>query len=318
MKMNLLSAALVLPFLATGTGTAQQPCSSTVLVTVLDRDTNQPIDGLASNDFRAKLEGREVSMRAVGLPPTGRRFVFVLDRSGSITNADDHRVLRYDPNKLMKLFLVDAISAVPKDDTVAFFGFAGQYSHQTEFMQPAMALEDISEVLKWNPEGKGDKHRTALWASILAAFRMLSPPRSGDVMVVISDGGDNLSNASEVQVRGELLSAGVPLLALILARPDLKSSEQREAQEGLFDLVKATGGNAVVAGSPAYRYDREVIIPFRHGGLIAQLAHQYELELNTPSIRKPQKWELGLKSSESARKIKLFYPGYLQPCSAIP
>src|ERR1019366_260119 len=199
MKIYLLCLALISLLLATCAAMAQQPRSSTVLVTVLDRGTNQPIDGLASNDFRAKVEGREISLRAVAFPPTDRRFVFVLDRSGSITNTDDHRVLHYDPDKLMKLFLVDAISAVPKGDTVAFFGFAGQYSHQTEFIQPAKALEDISEVMNWKPEGKGDKHRTALWASILAALRMLSPPRPGDVMVVISDGGDNLSNVSEVQ-----------------------------------------------------------------------------------------------------------------------
>jgi hypothetical protein len=318
MNVNLPCAALVSLLFATGVGMAQQSCSSTVLVTALDRNTNQPIDGIASNDFRAKLDGREISIRAVALPPTERRFVFVLDRSGSITNTDEPRILHYDPNHLMKLFLEDALSAMPKGDRVAFLGFAGQYSHQTEFMQPAKALEDISEVMTWKPEGKGNKHRTALWASILAALRTLSPPRPGDVMVVISDGGDNLSSVSEVQVRGELLSAGVPLLALILARPDLKSSEQRKAQQSLFDLVRATGGNAEVAGSPVSRYDRDVVVPFRPGGLISQLAHQYELQLNVPSFQKAEKWELGLKSSGSGRKVKLFYPGYLQPCSATP
>jgi len=60
----------------------------------------------------------------------------------------------------MKLILVDALFAVPKGDSVAFFAFAGQYSHQTEFMQPAKALEASSEILAWKPEGKGDKLRT--------------------------------------------------------------------------------------------------------------------------------------------------------------
>jgi hypothetical protein len=318
MNLNLLCAALVSLLLASGVGMAQQPCRSTVLVTALDWKTDQPIDGLASDDFHAKFEGREISIRAVAVPRTERRFVFVLDRSGSMTDTDELRVLHYDPNKLMRLFLVDTLSAVPKGDTVAFLDFAGQYSHQTEFMQPAKAIEDITEALTWKHEGKGNKHRTALWASILAALRMLSSPRPGDVMVVISDGGDNLSSVSEVQVRGELLSAGVAVLALILARPDLKTSEQREAQQSLFDLVKATGGNAEVAGSPVSRYDGEVVVPFRPGGLISQLAHQYELQLDAPSIEKPEKWELGLNSSESRRKVKLFYPGYLQPCPAIP
>ena len=79
MRTNLLCAAIVCLFLATCAGMAQQPCSSTVLVTALDQNTNQPIDGLSANDFHAKLKGREIPIRAAAPPPTELRFVFVLE-----------------------------------------------------------------------------------------------------------------------------------------------------------------------------------------------------------------------------------------------
>jgi hypothetical protein len=318
MKTTLFCAVMACLFLTTGAGMAQQPCSSTVLVTALDRNTNQPIDGLAANDFHAKSKGREISIRVVAPPPSERRFVFVLDRSGSMTRAGDPRDSHYDPNHLMKLILVDALFAVPKGDSVAFFAFAGQYSHQTEFMQPAKALEASSEILAWKPEGKGDKLRTPLWAGIDSALRMLSPRRPGDLMMIISDGGDNRSSVSEVQVRGKLLSAGVPILAMVLARPNLSTPEEREAQQSLFDLVKATGGTAGVIGTPVPGIDLDAIVQVRPSQLISQLAHQYELELDTPSIQKPEKWELGLKSLEPGRMVKLFYPSFLPTCSTMP
>ena len=67
-------------------GLAQRPCRSTVFVTVLDPNTNQPIDGLTASDFHPKFKGSELPIRALGASPPERRIVFVLDRSGSMTH----------------------------------------------------------------------------------------------------------------------------------------------------------------------------------------------------------------------------------------
>ena len=316
MKMFFLCVA-ALSVASAGYGAfAQRPCRSTVLVTALDRSTNQAIDGLASADFRAKVKGRDVLIRSVALPPTERRLVFVLDRSASMTSEPEPEDAHFDPNNVMKLLLVDAITALPKGDAVAFLAFAGQHSYKTEFVPQANALGEVSKVLSWKPEGRGQ--RTPLWENVHSALQMLSPHKMGDVMVVISDGLDNLSDVSEVQVRSELLSAGVTVLAMVVVRQNLKTVAQRDEQQSLFDLVRASGGIAVATGSPASRFDLDIYVPIMPRQMMSQLTHQYELELNTSSIQKPDKWELGLTSTEAEKRVKLFYPRLLQNCSAIP
>ena len=116
-----VSLVLCTLLLRCGIVMAQQPCRSTVFVTVFDQNTNQPIDGLTANDFHPKFRGRELLIRAVGSAPPERRIVFVLDRSGSMTYTSDEAPFgHYDSNSLVKLALGDALSDVPSSDSVAF------------------------------------------------------------------------------------------------------------------------------------------------------------------------------------------------------
>jgi len=299
-------------------GMAQRPCRSTVFVTVLDPNTNQPIDGLTASDFHPKFRGRELPIRALGSSPSGRRIVFVLDRSGSMTHASDEAPFgHYDPNSLEKLALGDALSNVPTSDSVAFLSFAGQSSSHTGFMQPAVALERMPETLKWNTEGKENRSRTALWDNLDAALRMLLPYKSGDLIVVISDGGDNLSKLPEGTVRDELLYANVPIVAMIVPPPLSAPHPLFDGLLTLLDLVKATGGGARIAGSPTGGIDPEVVLPVRPGQLIRLLAHQYELEVDAPSVGKPERWQIGVGPLESGKKVRLLYRRNLLPCASL-
>jgi hypothetical protein len=39
------------------------------------------------------------------------------------------------------------------------------------------------------------------------------------------------------------------------------------------------------------------------------------LEMETPPIQKPEKWELKANSPAAGRKLNLLYPRYLFPCT---
>jgi hypothetical protein len=185
-------------------------------------------------------------------------------------------------------------------------------------MDPATALGKMTEIVKWEPEGNGQKKRTALWDNLDAASRMLIPNKPGDLIVVVSDGGDNMSTVHEEKVQKELLSADVSLIAMIVASPFSAIPEEGDSLGALLELVKATGGTVRVAGLTVLGKDPEVIVPVRPGELIAQLAHQYELEVDEPLIEKPEKWQLSVGPLESGRTVQPFYRRYLLPCRATP
>ena len=319
MKASLLCTKFVGLLFTCAILTAQQPCRSTMLVTVLDQNTNQPIDGLSASDFHAKDKGREISIRSVASSPSERRIVFLVDRSGSMTHTSQEPSLKhYDPNVLEKLTLADALSAIPSADSVAYLAFSGKDSHQTEFMQPTEAMKKMPEILAWKPGGKDSKNRTALWDNLDAALRVLTPHKSGDLIVVTSDGGDNLSSLPEAKVRDELLHAGVPIMAMVVPPPLDAPREERDGLLAMLDLVKTTGGVVRLAGSAMPGLDPEVVRSVRPSQLIQDLAHQYQLEVDAPLIEKPEKWQLDVGPLESGKKPHLFYPRYLIPCAKLP
>ena len=222
--------------------------------------------------------------------------------------------MRRDMLLLENQALGDALSAIPVDDTVAFLVFAGEYSKETGFMRLESLKERLPEILTWN-DSKEKERKTPLWDNIGHALQMLTPHRSGDVIVVISDGDNNSGKLSREQVQGELNKAGVPVLAVAIADPYAATPEERVGPTFLAEFAKATGG--VVSQIPGQS--------IRPAQMILQLAHQSNLELEvTPSrgsmksAERIQKWQLSLKSPELRKSISLSYPSSLYPCAVTP
>jgi hypothetical protein len=220
---------------------------------------------------------------------------------------------RYDLNGLMRQDVEEALDAIPIGDSVAFLAFSGEDSTRTDFANLTAARAETSSILAWWP-GKG-KHRTPLWDNIEIALQMLGPHAAGDVIVVVSDGRDNASTISMNKVGNDLLRIGVPVLAILVTDPYARPTEERIDPRDFGRLAEITGGTTAAADG---RLDAAFPLgtsPLQPNQLISLLAHQYELQMETPPIQKPEKWQLKADSTAAGSTLNLLYPRYLLPCT---
>jgi hypothetical protein len=294
---------------------AQSSCPITVPVIGFNEKTGATIDPLSTSEFRARFNGREIPIRAIANPPATQRIIFVLDRSGSMTypwsNSADH------PKILANQALSEAVSAIPNRDVVAFLAFADKFSQQTEFMTPDSAKAKLPDILAWNP-GKNSELGTPLWDNIDAALKMLNIHASGDTIVVISDGGDQMSKLSRSQLEDKLLAAGVQVFAIVVTNswqtPSLQTPEEAAGPPTLAEFAETTGGAFVIVDRPLNHPDPKGHSPDRASQMLSLLAYQYHLTIEVP-VHKPGKLRLTLNGANAGKEIRLLYPQVLYSCA---
>jgi von Willebrand factor type A domain len=312
MKTVLSCLVVVASLSNSGRLAAQASCRTSVPVIAL---ASAPTRGFAVNDLRATVKGKEITIKEIKPPPATRRFVFVLDRSGSMIGVRSRpdSPAPYDLDRLMKQDVEQALGDIPKNDSVAFLTFSGGDSTLSEFAIQAAARARLPAIMAWQPR-KG-MLKTPLWDNIEIALQMLGPHATGDVIVVLSDGGDNTSKLSMEKVQADLLKTGVPVLAILIADPSAPTPENRAGPGDLARLAAVTGGATALADgrlAGVFPLGTSLLQPNQ---LIPLLAHQYQLEIETPPIQKPEKWELKANSPPAGRRLNLLYPRYLLPCT---
>lgn len=278
-----------------------------------DEKTGATIDLLSAGDFRARFKGGEIPIRAITNPPATRRIVFVLDRSGSMTSprsdSADH------PRTLANQSLSEAVSTIPNTDVVAFLAFAGKSSWHTEFMTPDSAKAKLPDILAWNPE-KNSGLGTPLWDNIDYTLKMLNIHASGDTIVVISDGGDDMSKLGRSQLEDKLLRADVQVFAVAVTSNSWQTPEEAAGPPSLAELAETTGGAFVIVDKPLNRSDPKGHSPIRASQMLSLLAHQHNLTIEIP-IHRPEKWQLTMNAANAGKEIRLLYPQFLYPCAAV-
>lgn len=311
----------------------EDPCLvRTIPVTAIDAHGN-PVQELQASNLVGKLRGQPVKFLSATLNTRPRPIMVVVDMSGSMWQPSGVGMW-----PLTRMMLEDLARTAPAGGQIGlgFFG-DGMFDVVSISSNPLAVRKKVAslqngEVEDFVPKGK---RRTALWDALWQATDQFTTPGPGDVVYVLTDGGDNRSHHSDRELEEKLLSRGTRLFAFIPTFPmTLRARTPREESgpQTLKRIVNSTGGSLIYLcpdpGETSYEG-----FPGRVGGwtkskkwlplldathrLYQEMAVCYDVTVRLPvAIKKWAKWDLALTDDQGRKRkdIELLYPHRLPPC----
>jgi Mg-chelatase subunit ChlD len=287
---------------------AQQPASDqrtrSLLANVLDRHGNAVRD-LTQENFRIRINGKPASVVNASYSFAPRRIVVLLDMSGSM--AGTRASTKW---QIAQQAVEDLLEMSPADEQVALLTFSDQVHDVFDFSQTR------SSMLEWLRQGidrrKKVRGRTALFDATLAAAKILNPTRQGDVIYLVTDGGDNSSHISAANTKTVFFRSAIRMFVFLFAEPML-TEEERSGLDRVTELARDTGGfvfgtrgQELGAGYPTwhvmYNYDdltREKIRIYTQA-LNLQVNGFYTLQIAGPAWEKDSKVKLEIVDKAGA------------------
>jgi len=298
-----------------------------VPVNVVDRKGGI-VSYLDSSAFQATVHHRAVKILAAVWDQQPRRVMILLDASASMSNPALQALALDGADQL--------VSQMPPKTQIGLAVFSETITQTTGLTTDRQALRDKLKDLtvRKYPCPKG-KCRTALRDAIFESLSYFGTPQEGDVLYVISDGGENGSRRTQRVVDDAIFASGVRVFALGPAWPPewdrvgLAPRSLRlygeEDDTWFLDLVEATGGVYV---TPTRNNDQTLWRGRRIDdqgtlspqGLTQQLRQiigyrNLRIELPDP-IYKASTWELKVANTQALKGAEAIYPHILAPCSA--
>ncbi len=185
-----------------------------VPVTVLDQN-NRAVMGLTRDDFQLFDEGEPRPIENFVLDQTSIHVVFLLDASGSLR--DEIQEIRAAALRFAQNF--------EEDDRIAVISFSDQIELLQDWTNSYKELRGALKKLK-----KG--YRTALYDAILqTASETLRTITGKKVIILLTDGLDNESDASYASVMNEVIASNIVLYIVSrtrLVQPKVGESERVE------------------------------------------------------------------------------------------
>jgi VWFA-related protein len=209
-------------------------------VTVTDVDTGLPVEGLEAGDFTVRIDGDIVSINSLTLPPSQDptqqvSVVFAMDYSESVKQV---------ALAAMQQAVIDFATAMSDGDQIAIIKFNDTNPNRASVVLPFTTIDhgpnnDAVAAAAVSPyDGDGTNILDAL---VLAVDQFVNPtpplPQGPKAIIVISDGGENRSTASESEVIATSNANGIPVFTIGVG--DLDEPGRTELMDG---LAGETGG----------------------------------------------------------------------------
>jgi hypothetical protein len=250
------------------------------------------VPSLQATDFRAKIHGRESRVVSVAAGTGADRVVLALDNSYSMVT------------KRVAVLQVtaDILRTFPDGTHFALVVFSKGVSETIGFGHSRQDLLDTAARVLRSPGAQ-----TALWNSLMDTKNLFSTTEPGDSVIVISDGGDNVSKSTADQVITAYLRAGIRLSVVMISDHTLHTEEETQGWTDLQNAVLETGGALRVVEAP------NQVGKVRD--LSDELVQYYLIQIALPGFDKQSHWkpELVDANGKERKDVRLSFPEDIFP-----
>jgi len=269
-------------------------CRTKVVVSVLDR-SRTPVRGLSAQNFRATFHGRPASILSSQYSESPRRVAIVLDASSSVTEDK----LSWDMARTLAVNI-----ALAPGIRAGLVVFATSVVETLDFSHSGHEIVERIKQLSI-PSVRWKDRQTALRDSILQAADLFGTPEVGDSVYIVSDGGDNRSQASRANVEQQLSNRGLRAFAYILKNRAALNDEERPGEYELRQLAEVTGGTSQGSFGPAQK-DPETQLQHDLAKLSDQMVKFYQLEVALPEGYDKGIWKVEVVNAEGIKMKHIF------------
>ena len=312
----------------------------TVAVSVVQRDSGEPVPGLGPTNFQARARGKQLRIASARVDPGPKRVLVILDSSGSMVGD------KWRWQTARKAGMVPLQSDSPSN-SVAVIVFASKVDLKVGFQSgrdaALGALQSLPEDPKHLPKGP---RATALLDAVTEGLKLFGEPQFGDTILLITDGADNASRASDKKVLREAIARSVRILVLFFSDnlPKNYSSETTTYLVGLgadgamtvdrntsrrytmlgergwdqaAELAGRSGGQVLLVDSNRAQNNPSQAVADIASRLNRLISEVYRLELELPEpIPKPKGWDLkvAVPKGSKAKDPELLFPRSITAC----
>jgi hypothetical protein len=266
---------------------ADTTCKVEVPVTVLTEALRPEIVTRTTLEgFTATLDGHPIKVSGLRADSASHRFVLVMDQSGSIRE-------KLWPGELtLAKHFAASLSSTSQAGLISFNEVIQSKVPLTSGMELAGKLKQIEKA---RPKG-----RTSIYTAIGEAIDLLESSQQGDIIYLLSDGGENsLPLAKWNMLRDRLQRSGIRLFAMILVddhfgAPQYSStSMEQEGWSNVRSLILDSGGAySLLSYSRSHNWNEKLMSDAAYI-FYREMVYDYLLEMDIP------------KSSKAAMKLNL-------------
>jgi len=298
-------------------------CKQRTISVVASNPDGSPLSTLDRTNFVGTYRKTPLHIVESSLNHDPIRVVLLLDVSGSIGGVTDGR--RFSLGVAENL-----LQNMPPETAI---GLAFFYSKLIPISPPTTdrkSLIDQVQALYLHPESYRGK--TALWDALIGGARMFDHPRLGDVIYLVTDGGNNAGNTTLQQVIHTLGDSGIRLSGVVFRSPAglLRHDEESLGPPNLDQVARETGGTILTqfpptgsfipmngAAAPVDTAGKRSPFSLALDAQYLQLTSFYRISFDLPeALHKPEGWKLELAGMEESQRktITLTYPHTLATC----
>ena len=227
---------------------------------------------------------------------------------------------------------IDFANMMSSRAQLAFLAFDDTVHDEVDFSKGNQAvlaqLKRMAEVSGAPPK----ETHTVLYDALRSGVELFGAPRPGDIIFVVTDGGDNKSRTKPTDLQRILLSGGANFYAVIVLQELGNRSRTPEELDELYtvnDFAEATGGEVLTLvthqnerfsyfssskyGASEHATPEQALSTFYQG-----LFHQKIIKVELPETPRKKEAKVEIKLSEEARQkwkgATLAYPAKILLC----